>query len=126
MNRVNDWRSLLAIANEDLAKIGYELKIYEEDGCYSCDIWKNGVAYNIYAENYYEDELSELINDAWHHVKTELPTSEWNTIHISCKADFTPDFLRQLANAIEMQEEKDNLHLETENGYADVMLWLYD
>lgn len=122
MNRVNDWKNLLAIANADLATIGCELKIYEEDGCYSCDIWRNGVAYNIYAENYYEDELSELINDAWNYVKNEIPKSEWNTIHIACKADFTPDFLRQLANTIESQAERDNLHFETENGYADVML----
>ena len=47
--------------------------------------------------------------------------NEYITIHISCKEFYTADFLRQLANAIEEQEENENLHFENENGYADVM-----
>ena len=72
MNRRNNWKGLLKIANEDLATIGFELKIYEQDGCYSCDIWKGNVAWEIYAENYYEDELTDLVNDAWHYVKHDM------------------------------------------------------
>ena len=72
MNIHNDWQNLLKLANEDLANHGYELKVYEDDGYYSCDIWKDGVAFDIYAENYFENELSDLITDAWHYVLTEL------------------------------------------------------
>jgi len=46
---------------------------------------------------------------------------EYITIHISCKEFHTADLLRQLANAIEEQEEGGNLHFENENGYADVI-----
>lgn len=80
MNTRNDWKTLLKNANEDLAKHGYELRVYEDDGYYSCDIWQdvttNGctekVALETYAENYFENELSDLITDAWHYVLTEL------------------------------------------------------
>jgi c-di-GMP-related signal transduction protein len=69
MNRCNDWRRLLEIANKELSRKGYELKVYEdEEGCYSCDVWKSGKALEIYAENYFEDELSALVNDAWAYV----------------------------------------------------------
>jgi len=69
MNRRNDWQYLLKIANEDLEKKGYSLHLVEdEDGYYSCEVWKDGEFIDIYAENYWDDELSELITDAWHHV----------------------------------------------------------
>ena len=86
MNRHNDWENLLKYANEDLAVHGYELKIYEEDGCYSCDIWKDGKALEIYAENYFEDELSDLINDAWHYVLTDekLANAEYKHTYEVC------------------------------------------
>lgn len=72
MNRNYDWKTLLTYANEDLAAYGYSLKVYEkEEGFYFLDIVKDGVDEN-YAGNYYEDELSDLINDAWHHIKTNL------------------------------------------------------
>ena len=48
------------------------MKVYEEEeGFYFLDIVKDGVAEN-YAGNYYEDELSDLVNDAWYHVKENL------------------------------------------------------
>jgi hypothetical protein len=73
MNRCNDWKNLLRIANEDLEKTGYSLLLTEdEDGYYSCEIWKDGKMLDVYAENYWEDELSDLINDAFHHVNTYL------------------------------------------------------
>lgn len=70
MNKRNDWQNLLKYANEDLVKYGYSLALKETDGCYDCQIVKDGVVIDTYAENYYEDELSDLINDAWHEVKT--------------------------------------------------------
>lgn len=77
MNRRNDWENLLRYANEDLEKTGYSLLITEDtegggDYLYSCEVWKDGEKLGVYAENYYEDELSDLITDAWHHVLTYL------------------------------------------------------
>ena len=73
MNRCNDWENLLRISNEDLEKTGYSLRIVEdEDGYYSCEVWKDGKFIDVYAENYWEDELSDLITDAFHHVNTYL------------------------------------------------------
>ena len=42
-------------------------------------------------------------------------------INIVCEEFHVADFLRQLANTIEEQEECENIHFENENGYADVM-----
>lgn len=68
MNRYNDWQTLLAYANEDLEKTGYSLLIVEpEEGFYNCEIHKDGELVEVYAENYYEDELSDLVNDALHY-----------------------------------------------------------
>lgn len=73
MNRYNNWQGLLKMANEDLDKFGYSLLIVEpEKGCYNCEIWKDSELAETYAENYYEDELSDLITDAWHDTKLKL------------------------------------------------------
>lgn len=73
MNKCNDWKNLLRICNEDLEKTGYSLLLTEdEDGYYSCEIWKDGKMLGVYAENYWEDELTDLITDATHHVLTYL------------------------------------------------------
>lgn len=73
MNRVNDWQNLLRIFNEDLEKTGYSLLIVEpEEGFYACEIFKDGKLVETYAENYYEDELSDLITDANHYALTTL------------------------------------------------------
>lgn len=73
MNRYNDWKNLLKIANEDLDKIGYSLLIVEpEEGFYNCEIRKDGKLVQTYAENYYEDELSDLIIDAQYYIETSL------------------------------------------------------
>ena len=68
MNRYNDWKNLLSYANYVLEKTGYSLLIVEpETGFYSCEIWKDGERVEVYAENYFEDELSSLVNDAFHY-----------------------------------------------------------
>lgn len=73
MNTHNDWENLLRICNEDLEKTGYSLLLTEdEEGYYSCEIWKDGKMLGTYAENYWEDELTDLITDATHHVLTTL------------------------------------------------------
>lgn len=72
MNRCNDWENLLRICNEDLEKTGYSLLITEdEDGYYSCEIWKDDKRVEVYAENYFEDELSDLVSDVFHYVFTK-------------------------------------------------------
>ena len=69
MNRYNDWQGLLKLANEDLEKFGYSLLIVEpEEGFYNCEIWKDGEEPKTYAENFYEDELEDLLEDAWVYV----------------------------------------------------------
>ena len=69
MNRYNDWKGQLKLANEYLDKTGYSIDIVQpEDGFYNCEIWKDGQFIDTYAENFYEDELSDLITDAWSHV----------------------------------------------------------
>ena len=74
MNTHNDWENLLRIFNEDLEKTGYSIKIinYDNDGYYICEILKDGVSYEVYAENFYEDELSDLITDAHHYILATL------------------------------------------------------
>ena len=72
MNRRNDWENLLRISNEDLEKTGYSIDIVQpEDGYYNCEIHKDGELVEVYAENYYEDELTDLVNDAFHYVFTK-------------------------------------------------------
>ena len=68
MNTRNDWKYLLELANEDLNKIGYSILITEpEEGFYDCEIWKDGELVETYAENYYENELSDLVTEVWHY-----------------------------------------------------------
>ena len=71
MNSYNDWVNLLRIANENLQSTGYSLLIVEpEEGFYDCEIRKNGELVEVYAENYFEDELCDLIAGAAYYVCT--------------------------------------------------------
>lgn len=70
MNRVNDYETLLALANEDLASKGKQLVLEkDEDGSYTLLIQDDNDRTDCFAEGYYEDELGELVNDAWVHAK---------------------------------------------------------
>lgn len=64
MNRINDWQELLRLANEDLSPRGIAIKVEDDEGRYS--VYIDGIPF---AENYYEDELSECVNDAWAHAR---------------------------------------------------------
>lgn len=69
MNTYNDWEYLLQLANEDLNKAGYSILITApEKGVYNCEIWKDGELDETYAENYYENELSDLVTEVWHYI----------------------------------------------------------
>lgn len=85
MNRRNNWEGLRDLANKDLQKVGAMIMVHEpeEEGFYDIDILygldfdtkpfditKYDVSEN-YASNYYEDELSDVINDAWSYAKKE-------------------------------------------------------
>lgn len=74
MNRRNNWEGLLKLANEDVATIGYKIKITDEEdrGFYKCLILKDGKVVDTYAENFYEDELEDLVNEVWYHIKNNL------------------------------------------------------
>ena len=78
MNKHNDWETLLSLANEDLAKIGYSIDVNddEDEGCYSCKILTDGYVVETYAENYYEEELSDLITEVWHYTKEKYTNAE--------------------------------------------------
>lgn len=76
-NKVNDWRELLKLANEDLKAYGCQLSVYKKED--SEDFWQVDIDVigmphmptDCFAENYNEDELSECINDAWAHVRAK-------------------------------------------------------
>lgn len=74
MNTNNDWKNQLKLANEDLENSGYSILITEpEEGFFFCEFWKDGEFLETYAGNYYEDELEDLITDAWSAIKMRLP-----------------------------------------------------
>lgn len=90
MNKVNNWKTTLSAANKALAKQGKEITLAESefDGTYSVFIKDNITGgKEVYAENYYEDELCDIINDAWSHacakakVKSETIYSEVKCTH---------------------------------------------
>ena len=68
MNTRNEWKKQLEYANEELAKYGVSIDINDndEEGFYNCEILKDGKVVETYAENYYENELSDLVTEVWH------------------------------------------------------------
>ena len=73
MNRRNNWEQLLKYANEELNPKGYAINLihFEEDGTYNCEILKDGVSIEVYAECMYEEELADLVTEVWHYVATK-------------------------------------------------------
>jgi len=73
-NRVNNWEQLLELANKDLKKYGVELNVLlvEDTGDYDLHIFYPDGTTDIFAQNYYEDELGELVNDAWAHARAKV------------------------------------------------------
>lgn len=65
MNKHNNWGKILDYINEDLKGTDYSVRVNEEDGCYNCEICKGGEVVETYAENYYEEELSDLMAEVW-------------------------------------------------------------
>ena len=64
-NRVNNWKQLLKVANEDLAKKGLAIKCEKDvEGSYTIKVTMPTGKDEIYGETLYEDELSDAINEA--------------------------------------------------------------
>ena len=87
MNTRNDWENLLRICNEDLEKTGYSIKITD----------------------YYEDELGDLITDAFHYVKNILKKEEKGTGIAVRRTNITPEDIKRtkkvlIDNGIEEDE----------------------
>lgn len=83
MNTRNNYRSLLKEANKDLKHWGMKLVLHKEDGSYSLNIESSdGAQKRNYASGYYENELEELINDAWAFAKQE-PLSKVRKLDIN-------------------------------------------
>ena len=70
-NKVNNWQELLKLANEDLKKYNAEIGVYDHDGEFSVTVVVNGEE-REFADGYYEDELGDLINDAWAHARAKV------------------------------------------------------
>ena len=72
MNFRNDWAATLEMANKDLKKYGMKIRLLNDldEGVYSCDI-HDGFEWVNFADNYYEQELGELVNDAWEHARAK-------------------------------------------------------
>ena len=77
MNFRNDWEATLEMANKDLEKYGMKIRVlYDpDDDIYSCDI-HDGFEWVNFADNYYENELGELVNDAWTHARAKAKAKE--------------------------------------------------
>lgn len=82
MNTRNDWEATLQMANEDLKQYGMEIRVLNDpdDGTYACDI-NDGFEWASFADNYYERELGEVVNEAWEHArakaKAKQPQKVW-------------------------------------------------
>ena len=67
--KTSDWMKALHYANEELEDKGCRIIISEpEEGFFKCDIIRPST--KTYAENYYENELEDLITDAWDYANT--------------------------------------------------------
>jgi len=65
----SEWLTLLHQANKALEDKGCRIVITEpEEGFFKCDIIRPST--KTYAENYYENELEDLITDAWNYANT--------------------------------------------------------
>ena len=86
MNRTNNWKELLSHANEELKPKGYSIRIIRDgSGCYTCKVYKGRKLLETYAENYYEDELSDLVTEAWHDVLALLPENKTWKVKLGAK-----------------------------------------
>lgn len=128
-NKRNEWQKLLGIANEDLKQYGYRLSVNDrgDKGFFKCVIYKGNKKVDSYAENYYEDELEELVNDAWQHVKMLInPKSAktTKTVFVLYECDPWHSYSSMTANdivgiATDGEELKSLISERLRNGWKD-------
>lgn len=106
-NKVNDWRELLKLANEDLKKYNAEIGMYEHDDEYSVTIVINGVE-DEYADGFYEDELGDLINDAWAHARERAkPQMAYRvTAYYDVEIGYEPEILIEIYSTEELAKQR--------------------
>lgn len=111
-NRINNWQELLKLANDELKKHDCKIRVVLDvvDGGYDVDIYK-GVECFPFASNYFEDELSDCINDAWAHARNKMAND----------ADYWPFIEANHPNYYHSQRiaEIDDIEKELEN-YGDI------
>lgn len=77
MNKRNDYTEIWKLANADLEKYGMQIELQKDD----CDAYsvivksKNGQS-ECFAEGYYEDELDEVINEAYAHALAKAKSKQ--------------------------------------------------
>ena len=75
------------MANKDLKQFGMEIRVLNDpdDGTYACDI-NDGFEWASFADNYYERELGEVVNEAWEHArakaKAKQPKKVWVVTYV--------------------------------------------
>lgn len=92
-NKVNDWKELLKLANEDLKAYGCQISVYkteDSEDFWQVDIDVIGMPTDCFAENYNEDELSECINDAWTHARA-MAKAKSETTYSEVKCTYHAD-----------------------------------
>ncbi len=92
MNFRNSYKNTIEIANNDLKAYNTMLSLYQnEDGNYSIDIIYDNDC-ETYAENNFENELDNLIIDAWHYALERVkPQKKMFAIIKICSYDFNTD-----------------------------------
>ena len=63
---------MLSTANENLKPYGKSISVndYEDDGNYTCEIRDRKGKVILYAECFYEENLPEIITNAWNKART--------------------------------------------------------
>lgn len=122
--------NLVDTANEDIRKYGKEIQIVrnEDDGYYSIDILTiddggNTKGINTFAENLFESELADCVNDAWSNVRTRERLKEQRKMPRNVPD--TDSLYAKVCNALSHYEE--NREGDIEEMYmalADVHDWM--
>ena len=73
-NYQKDWEEIyLPMANGDLKQFGYEIKVEtDDDGYISVVIFRDGKEDDIWSENLREEEVCDIINEAWAHIRAKI------------------------------------------------------
>lgn len=66
MNKSNDYTYIWKLANEELEKYGMQIELKKDkDDSYAVIVRNKNGQSECFAEGYYEDELGDVINEAW-------------------------------------------------------------